>query len=110
MFAEVDSDINLAFLTRFPHQGLADWLSVKRLAHWLRAHACSGRKSAEELHAKLLAAPRGVTGDQALARAQITLAYVATLKTLREQITALEAEIRQQLPAHPDSEIFISLP
>lgn len=33
LFDEVDSAINLAFLTRFPHQGLADWLSAKRLAH-----------------------------------------------------------------------------
>ncbi|HVM26965.1 MAG TPA: transposase [Mycobacteriales bacterium] len=37
LFEEVDSAINLAFLTRFSHQGLADWLSPRRLGHWLRA-------------------------------------------------------------------------
>ena len=110
LFADVDSDINLAFLTRFTHQGLADWLSPKRLGHWLQAQGYCGRQNAEQLHAKLLAAPPGLTGDQALARAHITLAYVATLKTLKEQITALDAQIREQLPAHPDSEIFTSLP
>lgn len=110
LFAEVDSDISLAFLTRFTHQGLADWLSAKRLSHWLRAQGYCGRQTPEQLHAKLLAAPRGVTDDQALARAQITLAYVATLRTLKEQVTALDAQIREQLPAHPDSDIFTSLP
>jgi Transposase and inactivated derivatives len=110
LFAEVDSDINLQFLTRFTHQGLADWLSVKRLTHWLRAVGYCGRTSVEQLHTRLRSAPRGVTGDEAVRRAQITLAYVATLRTLREQIAALDAQIREQLPAHPDNEIFTSLP
>ena len=43
------------------------------------------------MHARLLAAPRGLTGEDGLARAHITRAYLATLSTLREQITALEA-------------------
>ena len=110
LFDDVDSAINLAFLTRFTHQGLADWLSPKRLGHWLRATGYSGRQTPEQLHSKLSSAPRGVTDDQALARAQITLAYVATLTTLKQQITALDAQIREQLPAHPDHEIFTSLP
>jgi len=42
------------------------------------------------MHARLLAAPRGLTGEDGLARAHITRAYLATLSTLREQITALE--------------------
>ena len=32
LFADLDSAISLAFLTRFAHQGQADWLSTKRLA------------------------------------------------------------------------------
>jgi transposase len=110
LFDDVDSAINLAFLTRFTHQGLADWLSPKRLGHWLRAAGYSGRQTPEQLHSKLISAPRGVTDDQAPARAQITLAYVATLTTLKQQIAALDAQIREQLPAHPDHEIFTSLP
>ncbi len=110
LFAGVDSDITLQFLTRFTHQGLADWLSVKRLGHWLRAQGYCGRQTPEQLHAKLLTAPRGVTDEQAVTRAHITLAYVTTLCTLKEQIAALDAQIREQLPAHPDSAIFTSLP
>lgn len=110
LFRHVDSDVSLTFLTRFTHQGLADWLSVKRLGHWLGAVGYSGRKTPEELHARLLAAPRGVTDDTALVLAQVTLAYLATLKTLREQIHALQAQISEQLAAHPDNQVFTSLP
>lgn len=110
LFSEVDSDISLAFLTRFTHQGLADWLSVKRLGHWLRANGYCGRKTPEELHARLLAAPRGATDDSGLALGHVTLAYLTTLKTLREQIRALETHISEQLAAHPDNHVFTSLP
>jgi transposase len=36
LFADIDSAITLAFLDRFPTQQAADWLSVQRLAAWLR--------------------------------------------------------------------------
>jgi transposase len=110
LFDEVDSPINLSFLTRFTCQGLADWLSPKRLAHWLRAVGYCGRTDPAVMHARLLAAPRGLTGEDGLARAHITRAYLATLTTLREQITALERQISEQLAAHPDNQIFTSLP
>lgn len=110
LFAEVDSTVSLDFLSRFTYQGLADWLSPKRLAHWLRAVGYCGRTSPEDMHARLLAAPRGPTDDEGLARAHITLAYIATLRALREQITALDRQISQQLAAHPDNTIFTSLP
>jgi transposase len=110
LFADIDSTINLDFLARFTHQGLADWLSPKRLAHWLRAVGYCGRTSPQDMHARLLAAPRGPADDEGLARAHITLAYVATLRALREQITLLEQQISQQLAAHPDNNTFTSLP
>jgi hypothetical protein len=43
LFAEIDSPISLAFLTRFDCQDRADWLSVKRLAAWLAAGGCCCR-------------------------------------------------------------------
>ncbi len=110
LFKEVDSDISLAFLSRFTHQGLADWLSIKRLGHWMRANAYCGRKTPEELHARLIAAPRGATDDSGLALAHVTLAYLSTLKTLREQIRTLETHISEQLAAHPDNAVYTSLP
>jgi transposase len=110
MFAEVDSAISLAFLARFTHQGLADWLSPKRLGHWLAAAGYCGRTSPQDLHARLSASPRGPADEHGLVLSHITQAFLATLRTLREQIAALEQQISQQLAAHTDRHIFTSLP
>ena len=47
---------------------------------------------------------------EAVARAEITLALVATLTSLRTQIKTLEDQIADQLAHHPDAAIFTSLP
>jgi transposase len=62
----------------------------------------------------LLAAPAGKTGPHAALHAGTTLALVALLRTLNTQIQALAlalaTSIATQLDAHPDKEIFTSLP
>jgi transposase len=110
LFAEVDSEISLAFLSRFTTQEQADWLSAKRLAAWLKSVAYSGRSDPAVLHARLLAAPRGHVGQHAAVHAAATLALVAVLRALNAQIKALAASIDAQLAAHPDAVIFQSLP
>lgn len=110
LFRDLDSQISLCFLTRFPTQDKADWLSPKRLEAWLRGAHYSGRKSAQELHARLVAAPRGTTGSQGEARGQVTLALLGALKAITGQITVLEEQIVEQLALHPDASIFQSLP
>jgi transposase len=110
LFADIDSPITLAFLDRFSSQDAADWLSPKRLASWLRHASYSGRVDPGVLHARLLAAPRGATGEHATTYAVTTAALVAVLRVLNAQITALAANIDTQLAAHPDAAVFTSLP
>jgi transposase len=110
LFAEIDSEISLKFLTRFDTQDKADWLTVKRLADWLRKVGYSGHTDPTVLHTRLTAAPRGATGPDALIQAQVTHALVAVLTTLVEQIKTLSAQISDQLAAHADQHIFTSLP
>jgi transposase len=110
LFADIDSEITLAFLGRFTTQEQADWLSPKRLAAWLKSVAYSGRSDPAALHARLLAAPRGNAGAHAGSLAGVTLALVAVLRALNTQIKALAGSIAAQLDAHPDAEIFTSLP
>jgi transposase len=110
LFAEIDSEITLSFLSRFTTQEQADWLSPLRLGAWLKSVAYSGRSDPAALHARLLAAPRGKAGGHARAHAAVTLALVAVLRTLNAQIKALTASIAAQLDAHPDAAIFRSLP
>jgi transposase len=110
LFADIDSPITLAFLDRFATQDAADWLSPKRLASWLKSVHYSGGVDPAVLHARLLAAPRGATGDHATTQAGPTAALVAVLRVLNTQIAVLATGIGAQLDAHPDAAIFTSLP
>jgi transposase len=110
LFADIDLAITLTFLGRFTTQQAADWLSPKRLATWLASVSYSGGVDPAVLHARLLAAPRGVTGEYASLHAATTTALVAVLRTLAAQIQILAASIGEQLDAHPDAPIFTSLP
>lgn len=107
LFADLDSPISLAFLTRFDCQDRADWLTVKRLAAWLAGVGYSGRTHPGELYRRLTSAPRGATG---IAGTTTTRAFVAVLTTLAAEIKTLDAGIAEQLTQHSDAQIFTSLP
>lgn len=110
LFADIDSEITLAFLARFDTQDRADWLTPQRLADWLAKQGYSGKVDPAVLHQRLLVATRGATGEHAASQAHITASYVALLRTLLAQIKALSTQIDQQLDAHADAHIFTSLP
>lgn len=110
LFRDIDSHITLAFLTRFPSQDKADWLSQTRLGNWLASIGYNHQVNTPRLWAHLHDAPRGTTGPEAAARAQVTLALVTALTALKAQIRALEDLIADQLAHHPDAVIFTSLP
>ena len=110
LFRDIDSAITLQFLARFPTQDKADWLSRTRLGNWLRSIGYNHLANLDRLWEHLHDAPRGTTGVQGAARAEITLALVAALTALKAQIKALEKQIADQLTAHPDAAIFTSLP
>jgi transposase len=110
LFCKLHSAISLAFLARFDCQDRADWLSQKRLAAWLKGAGYSGRTDPADLHQRLTSAPRGATGEEGAASAQVTRALAAVLASLNTQIKALEAQIAAQLARHADGHIFTSLP
>jgi len=110
LFAGIDSAITLTFLERFATQERADWLSPKRLGAWLRSVSYSGGTDPAVLHARLLAAPRGVAGEHATIHATVTGTYVVLLRALNAQIRVLAASIGEQLAIHPDAPVFTSLP
>ncbi len=110
LFEDLDSPISLKFLTRFDCQDRADWLTPKRLDGWLKSVRYTGHSDPAILHARLLAAPRGATGEDGAAYAGITHALVATLSSLVAQINTLSKRIGEQLASHADAHIFTSLP
>jgi len=111
IFADIDSPIALAFLSRYPTPHSADRLGEKRLARFLGQHAYPGRRSAAELLARLRAAPPSQTGDvEAEAGGEIVRALVAVLLPLVAQIQQLAAAIAAALPLHPDGPLLQSFP
>jgi transposase len=111
IFADVDSPIALAFLTRYPTPQTADRLGERRLAQFLRRHAYCGRRSAAALLARLRSAPRGCTGEaESEASGELVQALVAILTPLVAQIQQLSAAITAALDQHPDGPLLQSLP
>jgi transposase len=111
IFADVESLIALAFLTRYPTAAHAKSLGAKRLAAFCREHGYSGKRSGEQLLARLRAAPVGTTDPTVCAAvAEAVLAMVATLKVLGETLKSLGKTVTATLGEHPDGKTFTSLP
>src|SRR5271169_5173608 len=110
IFADVESPISLAFLTRYPTPASAARLGEKRIAAFCASQGYSGKRPAAELLARLRSAPAG-TADPALTIALGTavLALVAVLRALNTAVRDLDRSAAA-LGEHPDGEIFTSLP
>ncbi|MGA8336435.1 MAG: IS110 family transposase [Solirubrobacteraceae bacterium] len=110
LFSDLDSDISLAFLERYPSPVDAHGLGERRLAAFLAGERYCGRQKPAGLLAKLKAAPQGRAGElEVQVRRQLVLGYVAALKPIVAQIKTLERQIAHALIEHPDGEIFRSL-
>src|SRR5436853_1673362 len=110
LFSHMDAEILLAFLERYPSPADAHGLGVARMQAFLVRERYSGGQHPTALMAKLRSAPRARVGELELAaRRQLVLGFVAMVRTLNAQIKQLEGEIRTQVRAHPNGQIFLSL-
>ena len=110
IFAEIDSPIALAFLKRYPSPADARGLGEQRLGRFLARHHYCGRRSPDELLARLRGAAHGrARALETEARRQIVLALVAALEPIVQRIAELTSEIRAALADHPDGATFRSL-
>jgi transposase len=111
IFADVESPIALAFLTRYPTAAHAAHLGERRLRAFCVKHGYSARRDPAQLLARLRAAPAGNL-DETLADAirDAVLALVAVLRTLGAARRDLDRSVAAHLGEHPDAQIFTSLP
>jgi transposase len=111
IFADVESPIALEFLTRYPTARHAAHLGAKRLTAFCAKHGYSGRRTGEQLLARLHTAPTGTT-DETLCEAvrDAVLGLVAVLRTIVATLKNLGRSVTATLGEHPDAEIFTSLP
>jgi transposase len=110
LFSCLEGQISRQFLHRFANQDAVDWLTCSRLAAWLKRAGYNFRTKPDVLYQRLVDAPRGPSGPHTAVLAEITRAYVQTLTTICAQIDTLTEHISQALDAHPDKDIFTSLP
>ena len=111
VFADVCSEIALAFLERYPTPASARSLGEKRMAAFLGQHGYSGRRPAAELLERLRAAPDGIAdGPETEARRDAVLGYARVIRALNTSIKNLDRSVSAHLGEHPDGEIFASLP
>jgi len=110
LFADLDSQISLAFLERYPSPVETRTLGEQRMAAFLARQGYTGGKTAAELLAKLRSAPAGRAAEQETkVRRQIVRGLVGALKTLTAELKTLERELEDAVRTHPDGEIFLSL-
>lgn len=111
LFADIWSEIALAFLERYPTPAAATLLGEGRMAGFLRKHGYSGRRSPTELLERLHAAPAGLAdGPESEARRDAVLAMVRVGRALNRSIKDLDRSVVAHLDEHPDAAIFRSLP
>lgn len=111
IFANIESAIALALLTRYPTAASAVSLTDKRLAAFRAKRGYSGNKPAAVLLARLRSAPAG-TADPIVSDGirDAVLAQVGVLTALNTAIKALDRSITEKMDAHPDGQVFRSFP
>lgn len=111
IFADVDSPIALAFLTRYPTAPSAARLGERRLAQFLTQHGYCGRRPAAELLGRLRGAPPSHVGEaEAEASGDLVRSLVAVLIPLVAHIQQLSGAITAALRHHPDGPLVQTFP
>ena len=111
VFADVDSPIGLAFILRYPTPESASRLGPKRMAAFCAQHAYSGRRSADELLARLHQAPAVTLGELEMeAKGELALSLARTLDRLVDQIRLLTSRIEHHVGSIEDGRILMSFP
>lgn len=111
LFPEIDRPWVLAFLAQYPILEEARKASLRVLQAFLKGqrHPQWERK-AQELHAALQQPHVSAPAFLIRARSRQTAHLVRQLQTLQEDLKAYEKEIERLLRAHPDGQLFLSLP
>jgi transposase len=111
VFADIDSPIALAFVERYPTPESAKALGPKRMAAFCAQHAYCGRRSAEDLLARLHQAPTAVCAELEMeAKGELARSLARTLKCLVEQIRLLSSRIEHHVASLEDGRIIMSFP
>jgi len=111
VFADIDSPIALAFVERYPTPESAKALGPKRMAAFCAQYAYSGRRTAEDLLARLHEAPAAVCAEMQMeAKGELARCMARTLRAVVEQIRLLSSRIEHHVASLDDGQILMSFP
>ena len=111
IFADVDSPIALAFLQRYPTPQSARRLGPRQMAAFCARHAYSGRRSPEELLARLHQAPVIALGPLEMqAQGELAGALACVLLRLVEQLGQITRRVERFVESMDDGRILMSFP
>jgi transposase len=110
IFARLDSEIALDFLTRYPTAEAAARLGEARLKAFLTRHSYSGRRAAGELLARLRGAPSAPAQLRPEVVAELIAAQVRQLRALLSSIADLDRALAAVLDEHHKAACLATLP
>jgi transposase len=111
IFAAIDSPIALAFLDRYPSPQSAARLGSKRLAAFLASNSYPGRRTADELLARLRSAPVPLAGPaEATLKGELVCSLVAVLRSVLEQLQRISALLERTVETLTDGQLVMSFP
>lgn len=111
IFADADSPIALAFLSRYPTPSSAQRLGEPRLAASLAQHHPGGRRPVRDLLARLPAAPPVPCGEaESEVKGDLARTLVAVLEPLVPQLQRLTSASEQAVAVHAEGPIVMSVP
>jgi len=111
VFADIDSPIALAFVDRYPTPESAKALGPKRMAAFCAQYAYSGRRTAQDLLARLHEAPAAVCAEMQMeAKGELARCLARTLRAVVEQIRLLSSRIEHHVASLDDGQILMSFP
>jgi transposase len=111
VFADIDSPIALAFVDRYPTPESAKALGPKRMAAFCAQYAYSGRRTSEDLLARLHEAPAAVCAEMQMeAKGELARCMARTLRAVVEQIRLLSSRIEHHVASLDDGQILMSFP
>jgi transposase len=110
LFADLDSDIAMAFLEKYPTPVSAAKLTAGRLEAWCKRHHYSGRKSGRVLIERLRAAPSAASRLADAVVGQLVRAQVQLVQGIRATIRTLDKAIAEATETHPYAPLFATMP
>jgi transposase len=110
IFGRLDSEIALAFLERYPTPHSSARLGKARLDTFLRRHSYSGRRSTNELLARLRQAPKPAHALDREIVTELVQAQTRIVRTLLATIADLNHAITASLEQHTNAQLLKPLP